>query len=64
MADTRDRLLRIREVADRTGIPEGTLRFWRHQGTGPKSAKLGRRLVYRESDVEGWIDAQFKDAAS
>ena len=45
------KLLRLPEVAALTGIPENTLRFWRHQGTGPKSAKLGRRLVYREEDV-------------
>ncbi|WP_151081426.1 helix-turn-helix transcriptional regulator [Nocardioides cynanchi] len=54
-----DHLLRIGEVAEQTGIPENTLRYWRHVGTGPKSAKLGRRIVYREVDVVAWIDAQF-----
>ncbi|UYM04221.1 helix-turn-helix transcriptional regulator [Solicola gregarius] len=58
------KLLRVSEVSDLTGIPEATLRFWRHQGTGPKSAKLGRRVVYREVDVIAWIDAQFDDKAS
>ncbi len=52
-------LLRVPDVAALTGIPEATLRFWRHQGTGPRSAKLGRRVVYRESDVQAWIDQQF-----
>lgn len=56
-------LLRIEDVSRETGIAEATLRFWRHQGTGPKSAKLGRRIVYRAADVEAWIDAQFDDAA-
>ena len=37
-----DKLLRLPEVAEMTGLPENTLRFWRHQGTGPKSARLGR----------------------
>lgn len=54
-----DRLLRLPEVAELTGIPESTLRFYRHEGRGPKSAKLGRRVVYRETDVLAWIDAQF-----
>jgi len=27
--------------------------------TGPKSARLGRRVVYRERDVLAWIDQQF-----
>jgi len=56
-------LLRIEEVAALTGIPTNTLRFWRHERTGPKSAKLGRRVVYREADVIAWIDAQFDNAS-
>lgn len=55
------KLMRLPEVAEMTGIPEATLRFWRHAGTGPRSAKLGRRVVYRESDVNAWLDAQFED---
>lgn len=58
----REPLLRIEEVAEWTGVTPSTLRFWRHQGTGPKSAKLGRRVVYREAEVLAWIDEQF-DAA-
>jgi predicted DNA-binding transcriptional regulator AlpA len=53
------KLLRVPEVAALTGIPENTLRFWRMQGTGPQSAKLGRRIVYREADVLAWVDEQF-----
>jgi predicted DNA-binding transcriptional regulator AlpA len=58
------RLLKLQEVAAMTGIPENTLRFWRHQGTGPKSAKLGRRVVYREADVLAWVEEQFTKDAS
>lgn len=53
------KLLRVGDVSELTGIPEATLRFWRHSGTGPPSAKLGRRVVYREAEVLAWIDAQF-----
>lgn len=59
----REPLLRIGHVSEWTGVSENTLRFWRHQGTGPKSAKLGRRIVYREADVLAWIDAQFDQSA-
>ena len=59
-----DKLLRIEDVAAMTGVPVNTLRFWRSQRRGPKSANLeGRRVVYRERDVQAWIDAQFEDAA-
>lgn len=56
MADT---IMLIGEVAELTRLSENTLRWLRHDGRGPKSAKLGRRIVYRESDVIAWIDAQF-----
>lgn len=57
-----DNYLTLEEVAERMRTPEGTLRFWRHKGIGPKSAKLGRRVVYRETDVDAWIAAQFDKA--
>lgn len=60
---SQDKLLRLDDVAERTGIPKPTLRRWRLEGQGPRSAKFGNRLVYRESDVEAWIDAQFAAAA-
>lgn len=53
------RLHTIREVSERTRVPVDTLRYWRHLGTGPESAKLGRRIVYRESDVDAFVAAQF-----
>jgi predicted DNA-binding transcriptional regulator AlpA len=35
-----------------------TLRWWRHQNCGPKSVRIGKRVLYRVSDVEMWLDAQ------
>lgn len=46
------------------GVPVATLRYWRHLGTGPKSAKLGRAIVYREEDVIAWVDEQFQPQPS
>ncbi len=50
-------------VADYIGIHEGTLRYWRHAGTGPASFKLGRRVMYRKADVDAWIEAQYEATA-
>ncbi len=52
-------ILTLEEVAARTRVPAATLRFWRHQGTGPHSWKLGRRVVYRAGDVDQWMEAQY-----
>ncbi|SHU12293.1 Helix-turn-helix domain [Mycobacteroides abscessus subsp. abscessus] len=55
-------LMSIDEVSDETGVAVATLRWWRATGGGgPRSAKLGRRVVYRRSDVEAWIDAAFEE---
>jgi DNA-binding transcriptional MerR regulator len=53
------KLLTLDEVAARYSIPIATLRFWRHKGQGPPSARIGRRVVYREADCENWINQQF-----
>lgn len=55
------RLLLINEVSERTRLSPATLRWFRHNNTGPQSAKLGRRIVYREADVETWIENQFAE---
>jgi excisionase family DNA binding protein len=51
-------LLTITEAADLLRAPVATLRYWRHLGSGPRSFRLGRRVLYRRDDVLAWIDAQ------
>jgi DNA-binding transcriptional MerR regulator len=46
------------QVAEQTGIPAATLRYWRHADIGPASFTLGRRVVYRRGEVERWIAEQ------
>ncbi len=55
------RPLKIPEVSAMTGIPEATLRYWRHVGAGPKSFRLGGRVVYKAADIEAWIEQQYAD---
>lgn len=60
---TADDLLTVDEIAAELRVPESTFRTWRSLGKGPKSFKLGRRVVYRRSDVQAWIDRQEADTA-
>lgn len=53
-----DELLQTRQVEQEYGINAGTLRFWRSTNQGPASFALGRRVVYRRSEVERWISEQ------
>lgn len=38
------------------------MRWMRHAGTGPKSAKVCGRVMFRKADVIAWVDAQFDQA--
>jgi excisionase family DNA binding protein len=51
-------LLTISEAAAYLRNPIGTLRKWRSQGRGPKSVKLGRRVLYDKADLDQWITQQ------
>ena len=51
-------LLTMTEAAESLRAPVATLRYWRHLGTGPHSFRLGRGVLYRRYDLDGWIDAQ------
>ncbi len=51
-------LLTIAEAAELVRAPVATLRFWRHLGTGPRSFRLGRRVLYRRDDLHDWIAQQ------
>ncbi|MDP7725096.1 AlpA family transcriptional regulator [Mycobacterium sp. TY814] len=46
------------QLSDYLGTPVPTLRWWRHQNKGPKSFRLGRRVVYSRDDVDQWVRDQ------
>lgn len=32
-----------------------TVRQWRFHGTGPRGARVGKRVLYRRADVDAWL---------
>lgn len=52
------KLLTTSEVAELLRIKSTTLAIWRVRGIGPSYHKIGRRVVYSESDVTSWLDSQ------
>jgi hypothetical protein len=58
-----DPLLMTNEVAARLRVAPETRRFWRWKGVGPARFRVGSRVVYRESVVADWVDAQARAAA-
>lgn len=47
--------LTTEEVAAMLRTPLETVRYWRHAGKGPKSFKVGRRVLYAAEDVDAFI---------
>ena len=43
------------QAADVTGLSVKTLRRMRHEMRGPQYVKLGRRVVYSETDLGSWL---------
>ena len=61
---THQHFMTTQEGGDLARTPVETVRYWRHIGKGPKSFKLGRRVLYAEADVLAWIASQQEEAAA
>ena len=55
---SRPRVVCSREAADIVGLSESTMAKLRLNGNGPLYCKLGRRVVYRTSDLEQWLQSR------
>jgi excisionase family DNA binding protein len=55
-----DQLLTTEQAAEILNVPVATLRWWRHQRTGPKCFRLGqRKVMYKQSDLLAWLEKQY-----
>lgn len=53
------------QTADYTGLTKPTLQRHRTEGTGPRFIKIGkRRVAYRLSDIQAWLDARVAASTS
>jgi predicted DNA-binding transcriptional regulator AlpA len=57
-------ILYAEEVAALSRKPVATIRWLRAMGRGPRSGKLGNRVIYRRADVEAWINSAFEGGAA
>lgn len=65
MTETTDsrRYLTTEELAQMTRSTAETCRYWRHVGKGPRSMKVGRRVLYAIEDVDAWLQ-EARDAGT
>jgi predicted DNA-binding transcriptional regulator AlpA len=57
-------LLTLDQFAEMVNTSVNTVRYWRQIDYGPKSARIGRRVMYRRVEVEAWIGEQFVNTAA
>jgi DNA-binding transcriptional MerR regulator len=50
--------LSTRDASEYLSLPESTLRYYRHIGTGPASYRMGRKVFYDVVDLDAWKHAQ------
>jgi predicted DNA-binding transcriptional regulator AlpA len=53
-----------KQVSQKIKVSESTLAKWRLNGNGPKFVKIGGKVVYRESDVERFLEAHLCQSTS
>ena len=59
------KLLRITDVAKKTTLAKSTIWQKMAQGTFPKPTKISPAInVWKESDIDSWIEKQFQNSAS
>jgi predicted DNA-binding transcriptional regulator AlpA len=52
------KVISTKTAAHFIGLSESTLAKLRLNGNGPIYCKLGRRVVYRPSDLEQWLESR------
>ncbi len=57
-------LLKTEEAAKWLDVSPRTLETWRVRGGGPRFIKNGRRVAYRETDLDAWIEEQTRRSTS
>ena len=58
MTTSDDTFMTLSEVADLARTTPGAIYQWRRRGKGPRASRVGKRLLFRRSDVLAWIEAQ------
>ena len=53
------KLLRVKEVANKTSVGKSTIWSWVKDGKFPEPIKISDRIsVWKESDVDAWIESK------
>jgi excisionase family DNA binding protein len=54
--------LNTKEVAELARTTDSTVRYWRHIGYGPQGFVVGRRVLYKATEVHAWLEKLYAEA--
>lgn len=57
-------ILDINKVAEQLNVRPASLAKWRVTGDGPRFVKLGKRVGYRQQDIDAWIESKVRSSTS
>lgn len=62
---TEDPWWTVQDVADHFHVVPRTVHTWRYTRTGPHGVKIGRHVLFRESEIRRWeAECEAAEAAS
>jgi predicted DNA-binding transcriptional regulator AlpA len=65
MAESKGAFIDAAGIAEYIGRSVETVRYWeRVGGVLPKSAKIGRRRVWKRADIQAWAESLFAGAVA
>lgn len=64
MTGATERYLSITEAAERYHVSVSTIRRWKAQGRLPEPYKMGRRVLWKISDLDAWDEEARRSGGS
>ena len=58
------KMMRVEDVASFTGLSTSYLNKLRVTGFGPPFMKIGRAVLYKQKDVEDWLEKSRRQSTS
>lgn len=52
------KLLTVEDVAALVHTTPQAIHSQRHRGIGPRGVRIGKRVLFREEDVNAWLDGR------
>lgn len=53
----------VPELANLARVNKSTIYYWQHTGYGPPAIRVGKRLLFRKSDVAKWLQERAEAAS-